>query len=95
MKSVPRKEGFFLSLAGFAVLDMAKDRAEGDLGAEVTEDDGVKTGRPGGRGPLSTSEGEVMTVEVVPAVSVVRVVPIALVDCRDPVDGLPEGIEFR
>ena len=95
MKSVPRKEDLFLSLAGFAVLDMAKDGAEGDLGAEVAEDNGVKTGRPGDRGPLSASEGEVMAVEVVLAVSVVRVVPIVLVDCRDPADGLSEGIKFR
>lgn len=70
-------------------------RAEGDLGVEVTEDNGVKTGRPGDRGPVSTSEGEVMTGEVVLAVSVVRVVPIVPAVCRDPVDGLPEGIEFR
>ncbi len=39
MKRLPRKEDFFLFLAGCAVLDMAKDRAEGLLGAGVTEGD--------------------------------------------------------
>ncbi len=69
MRKPLRKEGFFLLLAGCAVLDMANDRAEGLLGAEATEGDRVKPGRPGDRGPLSISKGEVMDVEVVLAVS--------------------------
>ncbi len=95
MKRLPRKEDFFLLLAGCAVLDMVKDRAEGLLGAGVTEGDRVKPGRPGDRGPLLISEGEVTTVEVVLAVSVVRVGPVVLVDCRDPAHVSSEGIEFR
>lgn len=84
MKRVPRKKDFLLLLVGCAVLDMAKDRAEGDLGAEVMDCDRFKPGRPGDRGPLSKSEGKVATVDVMLAVSAVRAVPIVLVDCRDP-----------
>jgi hypothetical protein len=79
-KSVPRNEAIFLFLVGCELLDMAKERAVGDLG----DDERCDTGKPGDRGLLSTSEGEVMMVEVVTAVFVVRAVPMVLVDCRDP-----------
>lgn len=84
VNSVPRKDVFFLVFAGCALAEMPKERAEGDLEAEVWEDEGVKTGKPGDRGPPSISEAEVMIVDVVAAVFVVRAVPVVLVECLDP-----------
>ncbi len=75
---VPRNEGFFLLFAGCDVLDMVEYRLVDGLGA-AREDDMDK---PGDRGPLSRSEGEVIMVEVVKVVLVVNDVPIVLVDRR-------------
>jgi len=82
--NVPRNEDFFLDFADCALADMPKERRVGDLDAEEREDEEVKTDRPGDGRPLSTSEGEVMTVEVLKIVLVVGVVPSVLVECRDP-----------
>lgn len=86
VKRLPRKEGFFFFFADCAVVEMVEKRAEGGWGLEEWDDERVRTGKPGDRGPFSTSEGEVLMVELVTAVVAVIAVPTVLVDARDSTD---------
>jgi hypothetical protein len=95
VNKVPRNEDFFLDFVGCVLADMPKECTVGDLDTEEREDKEVKTDRPGDGRPLSTSEGEVMTVEVVTIVFVVGAVPFVLVECRHPAGKLSGNWEFR
>lgn len=81
MKRVPRKEDFLPCFAG-GIFSKVEEREVEGCGLEERDDERVKVGRPGDPGPLSTSEGEVMAVDLVIGVVVVTTVPTVLVDCR-------------
>jgi hypothetical protein len=57
-----------------------EERTEGDRGAGGMDAERFETSKPGARGLPSQSDGDVITVEVVAAVLVVRAVPAVLVD---------------
>jgi hypothetical protein len=63
---------------------MPEERTVGDLEVEEWEDEEVKIDRPGDGRPISTSEGEVTTVDAIAAVFEVGPLPFVLVECRDP-----------
>lgn len=84
VNSVPRKEGFFFSFTCCATDDVVEEPPVAGLGAGLIGEEEYCTDKPGDRGPLSTSDREVIMAEVVRAVFIVRAVSVMLVVLRAP-----------